>query len=657
MFDNLKHILGIQKSAAALNTELPRPIFSIDDIGSSGASKPNLKKAYELSLYVNRAIDKRAEKVSEVEWQFKRGDEIVENEKDWTPLLYRPNDVLTGRKFWGLASKLYDVFGEVYIWKEMEGKTVKGLHFILNTSIREVKRGSGGEIVKVLTNTGKEYDGEHIIFHHRPRIDDMLKGASILMAGMSEIDTNIQLTQYQQHVLKNGGRIDGVFSFENTLTEEQARALKSSYEEQYAEAKKSGKPLFMGGMADYKRISASPEELAYAASKNISLNDICMMTGVPKAVLGSVDDVKFDNADASHKIFLRETIRPLLVDLADILNEMLIPEELELTFVDPTPEDKEYKLKAIENGIRNYYLTPNEARKMRGLEPIDGGDELLIPFSLIPASEAGSDPYATDDGTKSAKSQTKEFEHPLRDKDIRLTYHKMMIKRMKKRETPYLRALNGYLDAQRDRVLERLELTKSIRRKTLLDTVFEARVEKDAAIKFSTPVLLEIIRDSISDAFSVFGTGDEPDLSGDVQTWVTNRAEFFANSINATTHEKLAKEFAESLAEGETREQLVKRIEDTYGGIKKNRAITIARTEVHGATQFGTYEAQKQAGLPTKIWVATFQNTRDTHAEMDGQEVAHNMPFTSKSGARLMYPSDSSLGAPPEEIINCQCSV
>lgn len=49
--------------------------------------------------------------------------------------------------------------------------------------------------------------------------------------------------------------------------------------------------------------------------------------------------------------------------------------------------------------------------------------------------------------------------------------------------------------------------------------------------------------------------------------------------------------------------------------------------------------------------------TRESHAEMDGQERGLNEPFETPSGDRLMYPGDNSLGAPAEETINCRCRV
>lgn len=95
------------------------------------------------------------------------------------------------------------------------------------------------------------------------------------------------------------------------------------------------------------------------------------------------------------------------------------------------------------------------------------------------------------------------------------------------------------------------------------------------------------------------------------------------------------------------------------------RGETIGRTETLRALNAGRAEAMQQlidsgqvpVSAVTKIWRATPSGrTRDTHMGLDGQEVRFDAPFRSESGALMNYPGDPSLGAGPEELINCRCS-
>lgn len=93
----------------------------------------------------------------------------------------------------------------------------------------------------------------------------------------------------------------------------------------------------------------------------------------------------------------------------------------------------------------------------------------------------------------------------------------------------------------------------------------------------------------------------------------------------------------------------------------KNRARTVARTEVVGAYNGGLYDAFSmivEADPETtwvKRWLATEDHrTRPDHKDADGQTVPWGQPFT-VGGFSMMYPHDPA--APPQEVINCRCTM
>ena len=114
--------------------------------------------------------------------------------------------------------------------------------------------------------------------------------------------------------------------------------------------------------------------------------------------------------------------------------------------------------------------------------------------------------------------------------------------------------------------------------------------------------------------------------------------------------------------------ETVQRLTDRYRAkALQFRGETIGRTEALGALNRSQYEATRQAleqsGLPPaaahKVWKsAKDSRVRHSHREMHNQRVGIDEPFVSPdTGARLMHPHDSSLGAPAREIIDCRCRV
>lgn len=627
--------------------------------------------ANEISLYTNRAISKRADKVGEIEFVLKdkAGNEI-ENDPV-LELLYKPNKLFSGTDFWKLYQKYYDIVGEAYILIErnreiFEGAKTTGLHLLIPTLVTP-KLGADGMIEGYEYRTAEKtitYKPEQIIYVHNPDPKHPLRGQSLLKAGVAAIQTETQIASYHSRILDNGGKVEGVFKFKTgPLTEDQLEKIKDKYEKEYSGAKKAGRPLFLGGDADYVTMGLTPQEMSYLEAKKMTLQDICILTGVPQSMLASTSEVKFDNADADRAIFLRETIKPLLKTLTNALDYALFPDDRSLTFIDPTPENVEEKRKNIETANTINAITTNEKRELLAelgivLDPIGPeGDDILVPFSVMPL---GSEPAGqnedglTDDEKKTMRANLKKnIEHPLRDADVRRMYWRMQIKRMDAREKKFKKEVIEYFTEQEKRLIEKLSPAKSrYFRSKQVDEHLSIELEVKLGKEKFMPLMIDLLKAAGVDAIEFAGSEYEFILTDEIKSWLANRADIFLNKINETTFEKLRDQFAESFAAEEGREALIRRIQETYGGIKKARAGLIARTETHNATQYGTMQGYKQGGLRTKIWVAVLDgSTRDSHAAVDGEERPIDRPFSNG----LMFPGDPK--GPAEEVINCRCVI
>jgi hypothetical protein len=100
--------------------------------------------------------------------------------------------------------------------------------------------------------------------------------------------------------------------------------------------------------------------------------------------------------------------------------------------------------------------------------------------------------------------------------------------------------------------------------------------------------------------------------------------------------------------------EIARNVRGVVAGLARFRAEAIARTETHGAANYGSDSAAKLTGLPLKReWLAAQdERTRESHAAADGQIVGPEDAFT-VGGSTLMYPGDPS--GLPEEVVNCRC--
>ena len=122
---------------------------------------------------------------------------------------------------------------------------------------------------------------------------------------------------------------------------------------------------------------------------------------------------------------------------------------------------------------------------------------------------------------------------------------------------------------------------------------------------------------------------------------------------------------AKLLAEGRPQSQIDRMAQRYSNKLLRQRGETIARTETLKALNAGRQEALDQlienpnndiqAQDVTRKWDASGDaRTRPSHAAADGQVMSQGEAFI-VGGFALMYPGDTSLGAPGEEVINCRC--
>ncbi len=143
----------------------------------------------------------------------------------------------------------------------------------------------------------------------------------------------------------------------------------------------------------------------------------------------------------------------------------------------------------------------------------------------------------------------------------------------------------------------------------------------------------------------------------DVSEFLRNRRNLLAN-VPDEVHAEIMQSIEQGLQHGESRKELMSRISAAFDEIGRARAETIANTETAAAFNFSRDKAMREAGVTHKRWLHSMspliKEPRPTHLEADGQTVPIDEPFD-VGGVQFMRPADDSLGAGPEDIINCHC--
>jgi len=127
-----------------------------------------------------------------------------------------------------------------------------------------------------------------------------------------------------------------------------------------------------------------------------------------------------------------------------------------------------------------------------------------------------------------------------------------------------------------------------------------------------------------------------------------------AVAVNNVIDQLLEEGMERGIGVPEVQRAMRKNLTDTLTEINKYQAERIARTEMIGASNTGSFEGAKETGMDIeKGWLTSgLGETRDSHLFY---ESLGDMKMDYEYAPGLQYPGDPA-GA-PEEIVNCRCTI
>jgi len=682
---NLKNIFGIKgKSATTDNDAIVWQNFGGDSISRTNTA--NLLDANK--NWVFTCTHKIARSTAGVNLRLlksnKSGVEEEVFEHDALTLLYKPNEVMDGKFLKYLTFAHYELTGNSYWLKKVDGLQMSFIP--LNPrNVKPVISKDGQRIVNYIYTYGSTtitYMPEVILHWRMPNPDSYLIGKGIVEGVAEWIDVDSSATEFNLRFFTNGGKIGGVIESEAT-TKEGLELIKLGMDMAHRGVSNAHKTAVLPKGTKYNETGITPKDMEFSEADNRFRDKILAAFGVPKSVLGIVEDVNRASAEASNYVFQAFTIKPLAEDFADFLTEFYLPlfkktEGMYFKADDPTPENSELNIKADQAGLGNApYLTVNEVRTRHGLPPVTNGDAVYGNPFLEPIGEV--------QGKKTVKAKAlhrkqtvslEEMSNSIAEKAVSTVLNKDEgnVKALyEERHKEFVIRVNNYEDLlrqefikhdrkQEQEVISNLsKVVKGVSARSLLNEDNAV----SAIIDFSTVILSQLTEQEGKQAMKYLSTDTEYDSSSERLKKIVERSvKKMAQSYTETTIKKLSARLSQGINEGKTIEQIKEDISEVYDFTEEYRARAVARTEVFSAANDASREAYIQSGIVEKIvWhTAEDELTCEFCGPLDNKTVGVTESFFKKGDT--VHGSDGSefdtdyekVQNPPLHV-NCRCFI
>lgn len=208
---------------------------------------------------------------------------------------------------------------------------------------------------------------------------DGLRGLSLLGIARNSLGTTIAGDRAAARMFGNGALISGLVTPEDDVTEEEAKTIKASLDRKLSGWENAGDIAFVNRKLKFTPWTMSAEDAQFLQSRQFQIEEVARWTGVPPHLLMQTEKQTSwgQGVESQNRGLSRFTLATWTGRFEQRLTRLLGgPAFAEFDFAGlerPTPEQEiDLLVKQVEAGL----LTPNEARKIRNLPPVEGGDQL-----------------------------------------------------------------------------------------------------------------------------------------------------------------------------------------------------------------------------------------------------------------------------------------
>jgi len=691
--ERVKGLFGVSFGTPGAGTFISAQQWAL---GLPVTSTSGIEYPYAQHPTVSIAISTIAEDAASVARQmYPEGKRNEDSEIESHPILdlwNKPNQIMSGDDIWVASYTFFKLLGEC-IWY------YPGLRVGIDGGLRASRRSTGTiEIIDPTSVTVELKNGE-LLYKQRVNGVDVPLDMQFLthfkrfnpynpMRGLSQLDAlalelNIDWNAASWNKAFFGDQ-NGIPT--GMLIPGETNIVPSADREEYLKqfnsrhSKKRGVGILPPGWK-WQDVGGQPKDMEFGTQREFSREQILAVFGVPPFMAGVLDKANYANAREQSANYWNGPITRMLCYFSSVINYDFLP-KVGVQGVEVWPDFERVRALVEDLGqkmtVAAQMFAMGFTKRMindrldlgMDVEELDDADVGYLPISVIPVdmvqeahTPAGPAPVPANEGTDTEGApipagDASKFLRRLsvktsgrrenvwrsidyKTRDIEAKFEKVIRKHFREIETEVLAQMNSLKGWNLKHGVEKADTSN----------LFDRQFSKGKLMRMTLPLHTAALDRGGTSVLSEIGASDTFDaLAPNVSAKLAELTRKITR-IDDTLERQLREQMVEGIMAGEGIPQLAKRVEEVIGA-GLSRASTIARTETGNAFTYGRVEGMRQVGITKQQWLTAHdEHVRPSHAAQDGDEVALDDTF--KNGLR--YPCDP-LG-PPEEVINCRCTV
>lgn len=339
---------------------------------------------------------------------FKRGDNGRErlDHDYWWLLNEQPCPGFTAHSMWEwlVAQVLLRGDGLAYLYRGANGRSpvVQQIIPLKREQVTIYRHGErkerlGYRIYGDLGSTTGWFDVDQDDMLHLPNVgfDGVCSPSVISMAARQAIGTAYQADQFAGKFYGSGAHVQYAIKAPKSMTGPQQESFREAFVAAYGSGQgPTGRPLILTEGLDIEQMSMTAVDAQLLEARRFQVTDIARAFGAPPHMIGETSaSTSWGSGIEQMGIgFVTYTLRPHLSRFEDELNRKLWPRSLKAfcefnvagLMQGDSKAEAEYLSKALGGPGTQGWMTVNEARRVKNLPAIEGGDKIVTAGAAAP---------------------------------------------------------------------------------------------------------------------------------------------------------------------------------------------------------------------------------------------------------------------------------
>ena len=326
----------------------------------------------------------------------------------WRPLR-SPNHYQNRIQFlaYWLISKL--LYGNAYALKARTASNVVArLYLIAPRLVAPLVTPSGDVYYKInsdplaLVPHGITVPASEIIHDRMNCLWHPLMGVAPIYAAAISATQGLRIQANSQAFFKNMSRPSGLLTGPGTIDPVTAERLKLEWNTRFS-GDNVGRVAVLGDGLTYEPMTMPAEQAQLIEQLRWTVEDVGRAFQMPLYKIGAGAMPTNNNVEALNQQYYDDCLQPYIEDIEQCLSDGLeVPSTMRVEFdlSGLLRMDQTAQVKMLGEGVKGGIFTPNEARLLRNLPPLEGGDTVYLQeqdhsLAALAKRDAGPDPFGS----------------------------------------------------------------------------------------------------------------------------------------------------------------------------------------------------------------------------------------------------------------------